>query len=125
MPTSLSDVVPSPSTVAPPSSSSPAAETILTDVASPTEVSTAGEQVVFDEASAGSSNQEESDSGVTTDMPARSAEEMQMDDAVTTITPEMVMEEVAQAVNLPAGDAPSAISSDDDTPAATTPATSS
>lgn len=123
-----------PSSPAPPASSSPAAENIMTDVEAPTEVTNAGEQVIFDETPAsGSSQDPESEAaGVTTDMPARSAEEMQMDDVATTITPEMVVEEIAEAIEtkMPTSlgsvdDAPSAPSSDnDDTEVGTTQAPS-
>jgi len=105
----------------------------MTDAEAPTEVTNVGEQVVFDEtpASGASQDSDSESAGVTTDMPARSAEEME-EAAATTITPETVVEEVAEAVdtNMPTSlaienDAPVAPSSDnDDTEAGTTQAPS-
>jgi len=111
-------------TPAPAPTSSPAAESVMVDAESATEVTNAGEQVVFDEGDpvVGATNDEAETP--TTNMPG---EESQQDEATTTLpcsgddcSSPVVMEDAAST-----DDAPAAPSEDDSTTVTTTQSSNS
>jgi len=108
-------------TIAPPETSSPAAESVMADAESATEVTNAGEQVVFDEGEpvVGATNDDADADTPTTSMP----EEESQQDEVTT-TPPCTGEDCSSAVVMEdaasTDDAPAAPSDDDATTETTT-----